>query len=174
MKRNIGFLALFLAISSLAFAFSTTYKTPGDILVKTALVDSSGEYIEVGADSGYRVIGDTIYLGECKDIRSIIGSIIVDSGETSDGTPATHGYGLEDSVVIRFGTRLKNHTGHVVLDSAVKGALPCTLWVSHIANDTLFKDELFLEYEAWDTAQTDTLEDISLTHDVKWNLVGRQ
>lgn len=173
MKRNIGFLALFLAISSLAFAFSTVYK-PYTRMAINASVDSTADSIGNQATQRWVTASANVTLGECYDVRSIIGSIILDSLETSDGTPEVHGYGLEDSVVIRFGTRLKNQTGDVVLDSANAAALPCTLWVSHIANDTLFKGELFIEYVVWDSANSDTLEAISPKHYLDWHLIGRQ
>lgn len=178
MKRLVALTVMGLVMAVSAYAFSTHFKTQTSYSI-SAVLDSTGDTVIFPNDSGgWTVASGNIEIGDCDEVRSLIGSIILDSAETSDGTPATHGYGLLDSAIIRFGTRLGHggdaYTADIPLDSVNAGSLPCTLWISHIANDTLLKGELYIDYVIFDTSQIDSIETIGATHALRYHLIGRQ
>ena len=163
------------------FAGSVTYYSGDTPRQYSAILDSTGDTVIFPNDSGgFTTVANNIELGACADMKSLVGSIILDSGTTESGEPAgdSVGYGLLDSAVIRFGTRLGSgagpHTGDIALDSVNCGGLPCTLWVSHILNDTLLKSDLYIDFVIFDTAQIDSIVGFEINHKIRWNIIGRE
>lgn len=176
MKRlMILGLICFLFVVRLGLSEATQYKNSRRFII-TIISDSTADSVGSDDDDQYWIVSPRkqISFGVSNQIRSLIGSIILDSGTTRIGEVGEHGYGLKDSSLIRFGTRLKGHTDELWLDSVNLTSLPGTLWISHIANDTLFKNEILIDYVLFDSGgQADTLEVLGVSHKLRWNLIGR-
>lgn len=167
-------LIVFLLVIRLGISKSIRY-TNTSRFVFTVSLDSTADSTGEDDDDQYWIVAPRkqISFGVTDEIRSLIGSIILDSGTTRIGEVGEHGYGLKDSAMVRFGTRLEGHTGEFWLDSINVTSLPGTLWVSHIADDTLFKSEILMEYIVFDSGQADTLDILGVSHRLRWNLIGR-
>lgn len=104
---------------------------------------------------------DTTRLGSCDGLTALIGDIRVSAPSTS-----IHGVGAIDTAILVLKSVYLNRW--FTIDS-VKLPLPCSTWVSKVANDTLFKRDLMLI-----SVITDTTNDSNFTwtYNLNVNLRG--